>query len=66
MFICADDKHKVVIGEEVATLTGVHNKKSLVLNSTVLVASDHNFTKLSLIPLVILLFFINCLISTLF
>ncbi|PKY59902.1 hypothetical protein RhiirA4_483036, partial [Rhizophagus irregularis] len=47
--------HKVAIGEEVATSTGVHNRKSLIPNNTILAASDHNFTKLSLTPSVILL-----------
>src|SRR5204862_7457015 len=55
VFICADDKYKVAIGEEVATSTGVRNRKSLMPDSTVLAASDHDFTKLSLTPSVILL-----------
>jgi hypothetical protein len=56
-FIAADDKHKIQIGEGVATSTGVRNKKSLVGVNSTLVASDHDFTKLSLTPSVI--FFIN-------
>ncbi|POG62444.1 hypothetical protein GLOIN_2v1882875 [Rhizophagus irregularis DAOM 181602=DAOM 197198] len=55
VFICADDKHKVAIGEEVATSTGVRNRKSLIPDNTILAASDHDFTKLSLTPSVILL-----------
>lgn len=51
--ICADDKHKVPIGEGVATSTGVRNKKSMVLKEANLVACDHDFTKLSLTPSVI-------------
>ncbi|CAB4406022.1 unnamed protein product [Rhizophagus irregularis] len=50
VFICADDKHKVAISEEVATSTGVRNRKSLIPDNTILAASDHDFTKLSLTP----------------
>ena len=53
-FICADDKHKLAIGEEVATSTGIRNRKPIP-DSTAFAASDHDFTKLSLIPSVILL-----------
>uniref|UniRef100_U9T4T2 Uncharacterized protein n=1 Tax=Rhizophagus irregularis (strain DAOM 181602 / DAOM 197198 / MUCL 43194) TaxID=747089 RepID=U9T4T2_RHIID len=56
-FICADDKHKVPIGEGVNTSTGVRNKKTMVFQETSLVACDHDFTKLSLTPSVI--FFCN-------
>ncbi|RIA86767.1 hypothetical protein C1645_828762 [Glomus cerebriforme] len=49
-FIAADDKHKVPIGEGVAISTGIHNTKSMVSTDAVLVASDHDFTKLSLTP----------------
>lgn len=49
-FIAADDKHKIPIGEGVPTSTGVRNKKNIVSTNTVLVASDHDFTKLSLTP----------------
>jgi hypothetical protein len=56
-FIAADDKHKIQIGEGVATSTGVRNKKSLVGINSTLVASDHDFTKLSFTPSVI--FFID-------
>ena len=56
-FIAADDKHKIPIGEGVVTSTGVRNKKSIVGTNTTLVASDHDFTKLSLTPSVI--FFID-------
>ncbi|EXX55319.1 hypothetical protein RirG_226480 [Rhizophagus irregularis DAOM 197198w] len=66
MFICADDKYKVVIGEEVAISTGVRNRKSLIPDNTILAASDHDFTKLSLIPSVILLCKIPASISELF
>ncbi|PKY33751.1 hypothetical protein RhiirB3_395051, partial [Rhizophagus irregularis] len=58
-FIAADDKHKIQIGEGVATSTGVRNKKSLVGVNSTLAASDHDFTKLSFTPLVI--FFIDVL-----
>uniref|UniRef100_U9U2U0 Uncharacterized protein n=1 Tax=Rhizophagus irregularis (strain DAOM 181602 / DAOM 197198 / MUCL 43194) TaxID=747089 RepID=U9U2U0_RHIID len=47
------DKHKVPIGEGVATSTGVRNKKSMVLKEANLVACDYDFTKLSLTPSVI-------------
>ena len=56
-FICADDKHKVPIGEGVNTSTGIRNRKIMVFQKTSLVACDHDFTKLSLIPSVI--FFCN-------
>ena len=56
-FIAADDKHKVPIGEGVATSTGVRNKKNIVSTNATLVASDYDFTKLSLTSSVI--FFIN-------
>ncbi|GBB90534.1 hypothetical protein RclHR1_17510003 [Rhizophagus clarus] len=52
-----DDKHKVPIGEGVATSTDMHNKKSLVSANSMLVASNHDFTKLSFTPSVI--FFID-------
>jgi len=53
-FICADDKHKVPIGEGIATSSGVRNKKSLVPIGTELGSSDHDFTKFSLTPSVML------------
>jgi hypothetical protein len=53
-FICADDKHKVPIGEGIATSTGVRNKKSLILAGMDLTSSDHDYTKLSLTPSVML------------
>ena len=51
--ICADDKHKVPIGESVATSTGMRNKRSMVLQDADLIACDHDFTKLCLTPSVI-------------
>ncbi|PKC54998.1 hypothetical protein RhiirA1_476344 [Rhizophagus irregularis] len=56
-FICADDKHKVSIGEGINTSTGVRNRKTIVFQETPLVACNHDFTKLSLTPSVI--FFCN-------
>ncbi|CAG8754069.1 9900_t:CDS:2, partial [Racocetra fulgida] len=53
--IFADDKHKVPIGEDVATSTGVRNKSVAIPISAILNASDHDFTKLSLTPSVMLL-----------
>ncbi|PKB96241.1 hypothetical protein RhiirA5_435175 [Rhizophagus irregularis] len=53
-FICADDKHKIAIGEGIATSTGVRNKKSLVPQNVDLTSSDHDYTKLSLTPSVTL------------
>ncbi|CAB4374501.1 unnamed protein product [Rhizophagus irregularis] len=47
VFIYANDKYKVAIGEEVATSTGIRNRKSLISDNTILAASDHDFTKLS-------------------
>ena len=51
--ICADDKHKVPIGEGIATSSGVRNKPSLVPSNMELSSSDHDFTKISLTPSVI-------------
>ena len=48
--ICADDKHKVPIGESVATSTGVRNKSALTPVDGILNSCDHDFTKLSLTP----------------
>ena len=48
--ICADDKHKVPIGESVATSTGVRNKATLASVNRILSFCNHNFTKLSLTP----------------
>lgn len=48
--ICADDKHKVLIGEFVATSTGIRNKQSITPLDGILNSSDHYFTKLSLTP----------------
>jgi hypothetical protein len=56
-FIAADDKHKVPIGEGITTSTGVCNKKNIVSTDTILAASNHDFTKLSLTSSVT--FFIN-------
>jgi hypothetical protein len=53
--IAVDDKYKVPIGKGVATLTGICNKKNLVDTNLILVASDHNFTKLSFTSSVIFL-----------
>jgi|SRR5947199_10741938 len=55
--ICADDKHKVLIRESVATSTGVRNKPTLTLVNGILSSCDHDFTKLSLTPLAFL--FVN-------
>jgi hypothetical protein len=51
--ICADDKHKIPIGEGIATSSGVRNKPSLVPTNMNLSSSDHDFTKFSLTPSVI-------------
>src|SRR3989440_11993026 len=50
--ISADDKHKVPIGEDVAVSTGVQNRRSIVTQNNTLAATDHDFTKLSLTPLI--------------
>jgi hypothetical protein len=55
VFISADDKHKVAIGESVATSTGVRNRQTLVPENGILAACDHDFTKLSITPSVIFL-----------
>ena len=56
-FILADDKHKVPISEDVLVFTGVHNKKTLAPAEGEIIATDYDFTKLSLIPSITL--FIN-------
>jgi len=48
--ISADDKHKVLIGEDIAVSTGVRNRRSIVTQNNTLAAADHDFTKLSLTP----------------
>jgi len=55
VFISADDRHKVAIGESVATSTGVRNRQTLVPKDGILAACDHDFTKLSITPSVIFL-----------
>ncbi len=56
-FICADDKHKIGIGEDMPVSTGVRNKATLSSVDVELSASDHDFTKCSLTPSVFL--FVN-------
>jgi hypothetical protein len=51
---------------DMSLLTGVYNRKSLIPDNTILVASDHDFTKLFLTPSVILLCKIPTSISELF
>lgn len=53
--VCCDDKAKVPIGEPgVAVSTGVRGKQTIAPVSTTLGALDHNMTKASLTPSVIL------------
>jgi hypothetical protein len=55
LLICCDDKAKVPIGEPgSAVSTGVRGKKSIVPTSSTLVALDHDMTKSSLTPSVVL------------
>jgi hypothetical protein len=56
-FICADDKHKIGIGDDIPVSTGVRNKATLSSTEVELTASDHDFTKCSLTPSVSL--FVN-------
>jgi hypothetical protein len=56
-FICADDKHKIGIGDDTPVSTGVRNKATLSSTEAELSASDHDFTKCSLTPSVSL--FVN-------
>jgi hypothetical protein len=58
-FISADDKHKVLIGEDTLVSTGVRNKRTLAPAEGEITAADHDFTKLSLTPSITL--FINIL-----
>jgi hypothetical protein len=50
ILICADDKHKVPIGELIATFTGVRNRPTLAPLDGEMSAYDHDFNKLSLTP----------------
>ncbi|CAG8853261.1 17966_t:CDS:2, partial [Gigaspora margarita] len=43
--IFADDKHKIPIGEDTPTSTGVCNRYSAISANATLVANDHDFTK---------------------
>ena len=53
--LCADDKAKVPIGEpEVYVSTGVRGRKSIVPTDQTLVALDHDMTKCSITPSVVL------------
>ena len=54
-FLCCDDKAKVPFGEPGSSVsTGVRGKTSIVPSSTTLVALDHDMTKASLTPSVVL------------
>ncbi|CAG8817396.1 17997_t:CDS:2, partial [Gigaspora margarita] len=55
--IAADNKHKLLIGEDVAFSIGVRNRCSIIAQESILAATDYDFSKLSLTPLVI--FFIS-------
>ncbi|CAG8825619.1 22034_t:CDS:1, partial [Racocetra persica] len=48
--IFANDKYKIPIEEDTSTSTGVCNHYSAIATNVTLVANNHNFTKLSLIP----------------
>ncbi|CAB5207012.1 hypothetical protein RhiirA5_441013 [Rhizophagus irregularis] len=48
--IYANDKHKIPIGELIATSTGVRNKLTLAPLDGEISACDHDFNKLSLTP----------------
>lgn len=55
MMVCCDDKAKVPIGDPGAAVsTGVRGKKSIVPTSSTLVALDHDMTRCSLTPSVVL------------
>ncbi|XP_062616566.1 uncharacterized protein LOC134278262 [Saccostrea cucullata] len=55
MMVCCDDKAKVPIGDPgTAVSTGVRGKKSIVPTSSTLVALDHDMTRCSLTPSVVL------------
>lgn len=55
VLFCSDDKAKVPVGEPGAAVsTGVRGRTSIVPTSTTLVALDHDMTKSSLTPSVIL------------
>lgn len=55
MMVCCDDKAKVPIGDPGASVsTGVRGKKSIVPTSSTLIALDHDMTRCSLTPSVVL------------
>lgn len=55
VMVCCDDKAKIPIGEPgFALSTGVRGKRTIVPTSSTLVAADHDMTKSSLTPSVIL------------
>lgn len=55
ILICCDDKAKVPIGEPgLSVSTGVRGKRSIVPTTSTLVALDHDMTKCSLTPSVVL------------
>lgn len=55
VFLCCDDKAKVPVGDPgSAVSTGVRGKKTLAPTTTTLVSLDHDMTKSSLTPSVIL------------
>ncbi len=56
-FIAVDNKHKILIGEDIAISTGIRNKKNIVSTNATLIVSNHDFTKLSFTSSIT--FFIN-------
>ena len=55
IFVCIDDKHRVKIGKPDAPVASVEGGRQVILRSGMLLqASDHDFTKFSIIPSVVL------------
>ncbi|CAG8766718.1 7123_t:CDS:2, partial [Gigaspora margarita] len=54
--ISADDKHKILIEEDIAISIGVQNRCLIVLQESTLATADHDFSKLFLIPSVFVLY----------
>jgi len=55
MFLCIDDKHKIKVGEPGFPVASAERGRQVIVSLTeTLVAGDHDFTKFSLIPSVIL------------
>lgn len=56
MFVCLDDKHKIIVREPVSPVAAVERGQQVIVPTQAhLQASDHDFTKFGIIPSVVLL-----------